>query len=821
MSTCGHILESSIDMVAGPIQAFTRDNIKTRWAERYTSDSINKKFIGLPRGIYLGFVPSQVGLVLNLLPDKAFIVSSVVGSGFSVGDVLTTFSGSAIVRVVSAGYLLVDSVVGIFNPPETVSNGTGTSATLSAVIDEGVSLGRVVSSSTLSAGRSEHMLDVITTDTISLDFTGFIDGVYYVILTATYSVGTTTVGSIITRTTPLPTGAQEVLVCTVTKIGGALTVQATNPTSRQGPLAFSGNRIGFMPGGAIEDLLLAIAAVTDINNAKTDTLSVVHPSLTERLTADFSVTQLGQRLGKIITSLRSNDIIGVRGSTLNISHSFAGISRTQEPKIDMTGGGSELINGAITAPTDTDRNIVGIQDIATGRPYADPSTGNPVFGRLTYAEVTSAVILTFMDGSTGVTTPGDPTLTIENGDIIIDPEGNYYPVATVAGLPLSGVVLQQPWNRTNPTGPLTVAITRRRFTLNLFTRSGGAETAYSVVREVSLNPGAWVGVGFGLSAPGTPEIYSTDGGATGAGVIVRQTFNGASSMLYVPTLPTDELTFTQTINEVAFAPTKTAITTGGTPTSAAPDLRFMVPTFQPVNESRSDQKSTWLQAPTIIIPRASENFDGLTRYATNTGVERFTALQASDTRVLTQNEKDAASNATAPTSANPFVTQDTLGIIDAVSKGAAWQRWGKSGTILLSTPSRIVFTFALEDGDNHSSQVQGLIPGGIITLTRPPTGVRYSYTITFTGGANSISLASEFVISPTASTAYISGRGGNGSGAGFQGGNTVTATVEVDSVAAGGVLNNLFEVQQLPSGTIVPNNSPESRVFISRVARAE
>jgi len=41
-----------------------RQNIKARWGERYTSDAVNKKFIGFPRGVYYGFVPAANGLEL-------------------------------------------------------------------------------------------------------------------------------------------------------------------------------------------------------------------------------------------------------------------------------------------------------------------------------------------------------------------------------------------------------------------------------------------------------------------------------------------------------------------------------------------------------------------------------------------------------------------------------------------------------------------------------------------------------------------------------------------------------------------------------------
>lgn len=50
-------------MAVYPVQAFTKDNIKLRWEERYTSEGLNKKFLGMPRGVYAGFRP-QVSIAL-------------------------------------------------------------------------------------------------------------------------------------------------------------------------------------------------------------------------------------------------------------------------------------------------------------------------------------------------------------------------------------------------------------------------------------------------------------------------------------------------------------------------------------------------------------------------------------------------------------------------------------------------------------------------------------------------------------------------------------------------------------------------------------
>jgi len=334
-------------MVAGPIQAFTREDVKARWTERYTSDAINKKFLGIPRGIYLGFIPSPAGLVLTLKPDKAITFTALTGV-FAVNDALTGGSSgaTAIVRVVSAGYVLVDTVVGAFTSGETLTGGAG-SATVSQFVEEDVSLGRVVSSSAASAGRSEHMLDVITTDPIALDFTGFGDGVYYVILTANYAVGQTTIGSILTRTTPPPSGASEVLVCIATKVGAALTVAATAPVSRHEPHAFEGTRIGFMPGGSIENLTLAVSGTQEVTASRQlsdgTTAPAFNPALPQsaglpaRLNTDLGNVAMGGRLGKRLSAVQGNQFTLAGPVTeANVSGSFSSRNRDFEPFRDLS-----------------------------------------------------------------------------------------------------------------------------------------------------------------------------------------------------------------------------------------------------------------------------------------------------------------------------------------------------------------------------------------------------------------------------------------------------------------------------------------------------
>lgn len=334
-------------MVFGPTQVFTKENVKARWLERYTSDAINKKFLGIPRGIYLGFVPSQSGLTLTLKTDTVVTISNIAGT-FVIGGALVggTSGATATVRVVSSGYLLVDNVVGTFQVGETVTSG-GASGVVGDFRSEGISFGRVVATNSLAPGRSEDMIDVITADDVDLDFTGFADGVYYVILTASFEVGQTTSAQILTRTTPPPDGATEVLVCQVTKVGVVLTVSATAPATRHEPFAFEGTRIGFMPGGSIEQLLEAFNATSEVISARQLMDGTTAPAYTPaspqttglpfRLNTDLSNHSMGRRLGKQGVTVQGNNFtLSGPATSTNVSGSFAARNRDFEPYRDQS-----------------------------------------------------------------------------------------------------------------------------------------------------------------------------------------------------------------------------------------------------------------------------------------------------------------------------------------------------------------------------------------------------------------------------------------------------------------------------------------------------
>jgi hypothetical protein len=571
-------------MAVFPVQVFTKDQVKLRWGERYTSAGLNKKFLGIPNGVYLGFTPSSVAgsNILDLTIDPAW----------------------------------------------------------------GVSVGRVKSN------LGPYGVDIVSEANVAVDFTGHTVFPVYVFITGAFRVNLETSAQITTRSTP-PDGIEEIGVCRIDSLGLTPVIETGQAPDRHTPIANTGIPFGFMTDGAEQDRARAVLTSDEVDAAREDTLAFIHPLLQDRLTADFDPTRIAANQGNGIEAIRSNDHTEVTGSSLNVSHSFAAPSRTSQPAQDIGGGGSESLNGAICevitnidpATSDLIRNIVAIQEISSARPYVDPSTGRPVFGRLKFDEVDAtagtipdpATTLTFTNGlDTVLRTAGltDLDTVYSPGDLVKDPDGNYYPVLSV--LP-AAMTLSVPWVAT--TLLVTQTIQRRRFTVDFFTRNLGVETVYSVVRTCILDTGGWTGTDLGVAAPVTPEPYlvfpvGSEGGIIDPLVngIVAQSYAPSNLLLYVPDDPAVVIGSGAQITGQTSLNIATAVF--GTPTLDAPDLRFYFNVFQDISESRSNELLDYLQSPHPDIPRATEIIDGLTRFASFTGTDRNTALQAADTRIF-------------------------------------------------------------------------------------------------------------------------------------------------------------------------------------------
>ena len=343
-------------MALGPVQAFTGSNTKLRWTDLYASDSINKAFLGMPKGVYLGFTPIITGLVLDLNRDTALVYSGLFGT-FAVGTTITggASGATAVIRFIHSGlpldgFLNIDTIVGTFIEGETF-NGPGVSATLEQITFDDISVAKVASTSSFAGNRTEEAITVVIESDISLDFSpGTItDGTYFVILTASYEVGQESSALVSSRKDDPADGRLEIGICAVTKFGGALTLEPITTTNRADPYADNTTRIGLMPAGAVDDLAGALQTVREVVASRTGydgiSLGEFDPGqpkttgLPGRIGSDLERTNMGARLGKDSLVVQGNDYTlqsTPSGNTLNISGSFAAKTRDVQPFRDVT-----------------------------------------------------------------------------------------------------------------------------------------------------------------------------------------------------------------------------------------------------------------------------------------------------------------------------------------------------------------------------------------------------------------------------------------------------------------------------------------------------
>lgn len=402
--------------MALPTVDLSPQDVKVRFGERYTSQAINKKFLSQPRGIYIGFAP---------------VVQS--GSRILTLDVDPTY---------------------------------------------GISLCHVRSSTELSN------VAVATDQPVTLDFTGHdfgVDPTAYVIISASASLGGATSGSIFTRGT-IAVDPLEQLVCVVTEVSGELSVAFDDPTNRFTPFAHLSAPLGYgyMKDGAVEELIAAVAMVAEVEAAREDLTGFVWPfpdGLNDRIIADLAPAAIADRLARVARVIRGNDtLVASTTNLVNVSASFTETARVRAPVVTIDGQGDEVakVIGAITDPNDAERNHVFVLDVGTNTRPTDTDR-QVAYGHLLYDAVTLTGTATFNTGITTVTGVGTAfTTEVEVGDIIADPAGLFFEVATITDdftLDLTQV----------PSANGALSPARRRFTLSMVKDDGsGTEIPYSI-----------------------------------------------------------------------------------------------------------------------------------------------------------------------------------------------------------------------------------------------------------------------------------------------------------------------------------------------------
>jgi hypothetical protein len=329
-------------------------------------------------------------------------------------------------------------------------------------------------------------VDVFCVGDVELNFTGHTVFPVYVIGRADYVAGTPSQGRLLTRTTG-PVGPQEIVVCQVSKPASDLVVSTTVPTHRRPPLAFSGQGVGYMYGGATDDLVFAQGATSEVIKSRDNLTTPPAPpaaSLSARLANDLSGTAIANLLALKSAYLAGNVRSVTAGATsMNISDSFSEVTREIAPAITLAPNANETTEGAVTAPGDTDRNVAFLVEEGTGL-RLETSAGGPVYGRVVYTTAPLTGLITFVQADDEVTGSGTFFSTeLQVGDLILAPNGKYYAVESIPNN--TNLVLTTAYP---DYAPPNVASIRRRFTLNFFSRTTGVETAFALTQNRNIRP---------------------------------------------------------------------------------------------------------------------------------------------------------------------------------------------------------------------------------------------------------------------------------------------------------------------------------------------
>ena len=369
-------------------------------------------------------------------------------------------------------------------------------------------------------------LDVVTTGAITLDFTGHSTYPVNVVLKANGALGIAHSAQVFTKV-GAAVDPTELLLGVVT---AANTISVDLPADRSNPYAYTGAPLGygFMPSGAVEDLIAAVSLVQEVENARTDLTGFTHANLRLRLDADATGPAIAGRLGKELRTIVSEDhtlpATPATSGSINVSRSFSSLYRSNTPVANIPGFASEDQLGAITdgtlppvVPTgalaDSERNVCMVIDTSTERRLQNDSKV-AAYGRLSFSEVVLTGALTFVATNDIVTGAGtDFPSQVEVGDIVQDTVDDYYEVAaiphsitgellaTISGAPAAHDLSTTPLSNIMSIDPGTVVI-------NVDVDGSGP--------AVIVDDGAGNLTGAALTAPGT-IVYAT-GAMTGVTV---------------------------------------------------------------------------------------------------------------------------------------------------------------------------------------------------------------------------------------------------------------------------------------------------------------
>jgi len=446
-------------------------------------------------------------------------------------------------------------------------------------------------------------LDVVTTESITLDFTGHSSYPVNVVLKANGALGLAHSAQVFTKV-GAATDPTELLLGEVT---AANTIDVTLPAKRSNPYAYAGAPLGygFMPSGSVEDLIAAVSLVQEVENARTDLTGFTHPTLRERLDADATGPAIAERLGKELRTIVSEDITLPSAPTgsINVSRSFSALYRSSSPVENIPGFASEDRNGAITGGTlpvlvppgalsDSERNVCMVIDTSTERRIQNTAKV-AAYGRLTLSEVVLTGTLTFVAASDRVSGAGtDFPNQVEVGDIVQDTADDYYEVtaipqtvtgellATIGGSPAPHDLSTTPLS--NPT-----AIIPGSVSIDVVVDGVGS--------DVIIDDGAGNLTSAALTAPGT--INYTTGAMTGVTVnlqaasLVQANYTTVTNEIQISTpaaTPGSSATLLRRRFTLSFYVRTGIGAESGLALDGGPTLRFFFPLWDTMETSQFD-----------------------------------------------------------------------------------------------------------------------------------------------------------------------------------------------------------------------------------------
>ena len=408
-------------MAVFPSLTFPKENVKARFLEESASLAIGQRHLGMPRGVYVGFIPvSTPGsrlLRLAIDPTHSFSLLKTGSTDeranvdlYVSSDVVLDFTGHTVWPI----YVMATA---------TYTTGRATN-------------GHIFTRATGPKNATEVLICVVSTSGANL------------VLTASYQTGT--------RQPPIAFAEQRF---------GYMPTNAVND-------------LNSTTLTAAEIIAARTSPYTGVHTSLADRLAddMSSAEMSNRLNLQSSIILSNAYTGVTGASLNVSDSFS--GTSRQFEPKTVA-NLTASLLIEPIG--SETVEGVITAPIDPIRNICFIVDESTGARLVDevnptvlgPSL-SPVYGRLTFQTGAMTGLINFTQADIDITGSGtNPFVLSQVNDLILGPDGLYYAIASIVDF--DNATLASPGFQ-GATGSIpSIAYptpTYRRFTLNFFSPAG-------------------------------------------------------------------------------------------------------------------------------------------------------------------------------------------------------------------------------------------------------------------------------------------------------------------------------------------------------------